>query len=392
MSKVQFQIVLKKAVYPPHFLFTHIQSILKATLDIDWDWDEVNNAISIAHYTQYPNTDRILLRFSFDFSFWENSEDENLINNEVDFQQIILNIGSQFQSDIAHVEGIFRFEDDFMLLQNLNFYKEIYQLEMKIREALNYILAHNFVNKPLFPVPPLVYSFIDEFDGIDFANDKLKREPQYKEKVFKNYMEHEVFHIIFTRYAQFAKGKELKTDKIFDFLRQSADFAALKLSLDERGITDKLNPVHKQFILDLSNSIIHIELLRNEIMHCRQIKENLEKRFEQITNYNKAKVDIEKLLKNFWEQEKEVENKVPLFDQSKYLKNILFSLVKKQEDNNTFLYKDLSGEEFESQTLNELEEELLELIIQETGLKEPHTIFLKDILHLELERKFPSPV
>lgn len=348
MRNVTFQLVLKECVLPDYFVFRKLKNLLEGRSEFgEFDLEEIKEAIEIKNFTSYEGINRYLLSFSVDFSIADALD--------LDYtQKLILAFGKSFRDDTRIVEGVFRFEDSFMLEEIIEFHKEIYAIEMKIREVLNYILAYNFSRKELF-------SYLEEFEGVDFGNEKMRREPEYRKKVFNEFLEGELFHIIFTRYHQFKFGKEPKADKIYDFIKQSNSFEELYNFVNqERGITENLNSYHRTFVNDLSSNLQQIEDVRNEVMHNREIKETLNiNRLTQKTDYKNAKLKVLDLINNFWEQERRYP--VDTLKQAKFILQTLTDSIYFVGSHDIY-YVDLNFEEQDAQDLDELKSNFLSII------------------------------
>lgn len=347
MRNVTFQLVLKECVLPNYFVFSKLKNLLEQRSEFsDFNMQQAKDAVEIVRFTSYENTNRFLLTFTVDFSIADSLG--------LDYtQKLILAFGNSFRDDTNKVEGVFRFQDAYMLDEIIEFHKEIYDIEMKIREVLNYILAYNFSNKDLF-------NCIEEFEGIDFANDKMRKEPEYRKKIFNEFLESEIFHIIFTKYGVFKTPKSLKADMIFDFIRRSISFDELRGRMDERGITENINPFHKTFINELATTLQQIEDVRNEVMHNREVKESdTNNKLAQKTGYKSAKVKFDELIDKFWEQEKD--HRVTNLRQVEFVMKTLIDSLS-VEDDGSFTYTDLDFAGREAEDLVDLKSQFLDII------------------------------
>lgn len=347
MRNVVFQLVLKECVLPDYFVFSKLRELLNGRSEFaDFDIEQAKDAIEIVRFTNYKDTNRFLLTFSVDFSIADSLS--------LDYtQKLILAFGELFRNEVDTVQGVFRFQDSFMLEEIFEFHREIYEIEMQIREVLNYVLAYNFAGNDLFDC-------IGEFESIAFGNEKMKREPEFRKKVFNEFLENEVFHIIFTRYGQFKYPKELKADKIFDLIKRSTSFDDLRELMQERGITETINASHKTFVNDLAANLQQIEDVRNEVMHNREIKESSNiNQLAQKSGYAAAKKRFDELIKNFWEQEKNhlVEN----FQQAEFILKILTATLSIDEDESS-TFTDLDFEEQEADDLEDLKCQFLDIV------------------------------
>jgi len=370
MRNVTFQLVLKECVLPDYFVFSKLKNLLAERSEFsEFDMQQAKDAIEILRFTNYEGTNRFLLTFSVDFSIADSLS--------LDYtQKLILDFGNSFRDEAETVEGVFRFQDAFMLDEIIEFHKEIYDIEMKIREVLNYILAYNFSSKDLF-------NCIEEFDGIDFANEKMKREPEHRKKVFNEFLESEVFHIIFTRYGSFKNPKEAKADKIIDFIKRSNTFDELKGLMQDRGITENINPYHKTFINELSANLYQIEEVRNEIMHNREVKESsTNEKLKQKTTYARARKKFDELIDEFWEQENNFRVE-PIRQVNFILKTLSDSLDFESGDSITFV--DLDFDEREADDLEDLKSQIADIINDRILID--NQVALAELINNEIEKK-----
>jgi hypothetical protein len=346
MRNVTFQLVLKECVLPNYFVFSKLKNLLELRSEFsEFDMQQAKDAIEILRFTNYEDTNRFLLTFTVDFSIADSLG--------LDYtQKLILAFGNSFRAETETVEGVFRFQDAYMLDEIIKFHKEIYDIEMKIREVLNYILAYNFSFKDLF-------NCIEEFEGIDFGNERMKKDPEHRRKIFNDFLETEIFHIIFTKYGLFKYPKALKADMIFDFIKRSDSFDELRNLMQERGITENINPYHKTFINELAASLQQIEDVRNEIMHNREVKESdTYNKLAQKTGYKSAKAKFDELIGKFWEQEKGY--RVNDLRQVEFIMRTLIDNL--AEDNGSFTYTDLDFADREAEDLVDLKSQFLDII------------------------------
>lgn len=347
MRSVTFQLVLKECVLPDYFVFSKLKNLLEQRSEFsEFDMQQARDAIEILRFTNYEDTKRFLLTFSVDFSIADSLG--------LDYtQKLILAFGNSFRDETETVEGVFRFQDAFMLDEIIEFHKEIYDIEMKIREVLNYILAYNFPYKDLF-------NCIEEFEGVDFGNDRMKKDPEHRQKIFNEFLEGEIFHIIFTKYGFFKNPKTPKAERIYDFIKSSNSFDELRELMQERGITENINPYHKTFINELAANLQQIEDVRNEVMHNREIKESSTyTRLAQKTGYTSAKIKFDELINKFWEQEKEY--RVGDLQQVEFaLKTLTGNLD--STGSGSFTFTDLDFEDREADDQDDLKAQFLDIV------------------------------
>jgi len=373
MGKVKFHLVLKKAISPEYFIITRLKKVLEPHLtetEGDLDWDDVKNSIEIGYFTSYKSTEKLLLGFTIDFSF--------AVRHLSNVPQFIREVGAEFRDEKEYVEGVFRYEDELMLEELLKFHKEIYAIEMQIREVINYILAYNFSRKLS------LFEFREEFHEIPFSNNLLKNDVEKTNSMFEEYMEGEIFHISFTKYGQFKQPNKLGPDRIFSIIKEAKSFEDLQSYLNEqRGITEKINPNHKSFVENLATKLSPLEKVRNDVMHNRSIRKGE-------NEYSKAKEAVIKLIEDFWTDERS--KTVPVLGQANYLLDILIISIKLVDSG--IEYTDLEKETQKAEDEENLITQLIEIItsnLYKQELTEEDKQKLKECIEKELKNKKVEP-
>lgn len=355
MSKVKFHLILNQPILGKYFIFKHLKNTVDSYPELgDIDEQDLKDTINIQYYTNYENIpNRLVLGFSIDFSGFID-EDLPLSGQILDldyYQNLIRELGNTYKSD-DKVETITRFEDAFIIEEALLFHKEVFEIEMKIREVLSYILTFNFSAKN-------TYDWISDFGGMQIANEEMRKKQTYREKVFDFFMENEVFHVVFTQYGYFNSPKKItKIDKINDLISRAANFLEFKNLMENKGITDELNEVHKAFVGELAKNLGPIEKLRNEIMHNREVKEIVTEKFTQKTDYQKAKLNVLTLIDEFWIQEQSFKTSETI-EAEAVLSELFESLV---DSNGVISFQDLDGDTLEVVDHEELKEKIIEVM------------------------------
>jgi hypothetical protein len=157
-------------------------------------------------------------------------------------------------SRLKNEEGFIRlikYTDEIRISDYLNYYKEISDIEMKIREVFSFI----FYNK---------YKAI-EVDNLEEYEVKYPAEkPTIKE--FDDRNENPFFYFTFTGYYQFDKPKEVPVKEIIPLIQSNEQYDSLRNYLNLRGILEER---HIDFLKKIREKLSSIENIRNCIAHNR---------------------------------------------------------------------------------------------------------------------------
>src|SRR2546423_1113122 len=141
--RVTFQIILKKPVYPQYFLSKKLFEVVQAEASAigDYNFETVSEWISIRYFTAYDEVaHRHLLGVTIDLPLEINEAIARRIIEGDDDDATLDSFGSVLQSDSETVEAVLRYEDESLIADINKYHPEIFDLEMKLREVLNYIL------------------------------------------------------------------------------------------------------------------------------------------------------------------------------------------------------------------------------------------------------------
>jgi hypothetical protein len=146
-------------------------------------------------------------------------------------EQIIENFGKLLQPQIGTngkfmysdiVEAFLRYEDDSILQKIQQYHKPIFEIEMRLREVLNYILSYNLEDRKVF-------EFLKNFERMEMASDEMKKSERIRFKRFGESFENELFHVVMTKYSYLSKLTEKREISNYQQkIRQSTDLVELK--------------------------------------------------------------------------------------------------------------------------------------------------------------------
>jgi len=212
--------------------------------------------------------------------------DKSVICFSLEFSEEILPKGDQsnqlfgqFNEWIKGCEKIkfvFKYRDDYLFSDLDKYYKEIFDIEMELREVISLIFIETYGDN--------FYNLLRDFDiKLRFeAKNKNRKEEEIKER-FGNNLENEFFYLVFPDYQNFSKTKQMKIDDIISILAGSQDFKELQNRINKRGITKE---DYVDFLKAIREDLDSIENIRNCVAHNRtpstEEKENYEKAKEKI--------------------------------------------------------------------------------------------------------------
>ncbi|MBD3583919.1 hypothetical protein [Flavobacterium selenitireducens] len=263
------------------------------------------------------------------------------------YDEFIEGFISRLKSEVGFIRAV-KFIDEIRSLDYLSYYKEIAEIEMKIREIFSFI----FYNK---------YKAI-EVDSLEEYEVKYPAEkPTNKE--FEDRNENPFFYFTFTGYYQFDKPKEVPIKDIIPLIQTNEQYEELRNYLNLRGILEER---HIDFLKKIREKLSSIESVRNCIAHNRAIPNRA------VANYDKTKPEILNFIEDFWIEETrieqeliEIENEINFAEQYSYDKiNDLLSVAEWNEYNNEVVLHDFWQADTPSaafNTLTDLKTHLLDI-------------------------------
>lgn len=173
---------------------------------------------------------------------------------------------------------LLKYVDEFRAVQYMNYYFELGELEMKIREVFSYIFYNKYsiTSNDLF----------EEFDAKTVGSedpDELDRR-----------LENKFFYLTFNGYLRFEKPKDVPVRELIPLIQAKEQFEELRAHLNSRGITVEH---HVDFLQAVKTILDPIESVRNCIAHNRQIPNLTD------ANYTKAKTELLRFISEFWARE-----------------------------------------------------------------------------------------
>lgn len=171
-------------------------------------------------------------------------------------EKLVVAFGRSLNADPT-VDHVLKFHDTAQYARNERYAKEIYRLEMQLREVISFIfidsIGENYFNL-------LKDNKVDVVGGAD----KKPSEPD-----FRNNQENEFFFILFNSYVNLNERK-LPTNSLdlLKVINQAADFSALQESLSAQIIRDH---AYVDFMARIKTLVSTVEKIRNCVAHNRSI-------------------------------------------------------------------------------------------------------------------------
>jgi hypothetical protein len=183
--------------------------------------------------------------------------------------------------DIPGLYHMIRLTSLTQLRENEIFFREIYDIEMRLREVLSYIFLDQYPDRP--------YRFLDG-NAVKLQGDRSNHAPEY----LKAHDENQLFHILFNEYAYLNQQPVSKPQELLQLIREHTEYADLHEALRESPIREEK---HVALIAALQQLAPAVDEVRNAIMHNRELSRAVRE------NYDQVKPRFLQLIEDFWQAE-----------------------------------------------------------------------------------------
>lgn len=181
-----------------------------------------------------------------------------------------------------HCYALLKFHDETRFASYLNFYREIAELEMQLREILSCIFYYEYSED--------FYNLLDEYE-VNFPEDT----PQQEE--LQERLENQFFYLTFSSYLSLDKPKEIRQVKDINAILESSDsYEEFRDKICNRGIK---NEKHLDFLAAIKQDLQTIESVRNSVAHNRTISST------KLGHYETARNHLLERFQDFWEESSE---------------------------------------------------------------------------------------
>lgn len=217
--------------------------------------------------------------------FSENNKRIAGLNLEVpeDNVAIISEFGQKLQDD-DNIYLVLKYNDEAIQSEHQIYSKEIFDLEMKLREIISFIFLDTYKED--------YYNLLRE---VEPKPQRLDKNNIPHKEYYENHFENEFFFLLFSDYIRLNNLKELKKSDLIEMIINSNKFDDLKQKIQNRGIVKEK---YQDFLAGIKENLDPIENLRNCIAHNRSFTDKM------INNYVKVKKIIEGKIDDFWDEVK----------------------------------------------------------------------------------------
>ena len=270
---VDYLVVYSEELDLMDLLTEMLKNALEDVYDEPPEEEELSQYITIRHTT--PREDgRRICGFSVEFD----SAVEGMGELVHDFSQSVADCTDE---GIRHLLKL----NDPQLRRTLRDYgDEIFEIEMKLREALSLIFVDTYGQN--------FYTLLKE----------VRVEPTGREAPEESQMqahcENQFFFLVFSDYININVRKQLNLDRIVGYMGQAEDFEGLKQMITTDPITKER---YVDFLESLKQRVDPIEKLRNCVAHNRSISQKI------IDDYEMAKDLLLEEIKEFLEEQENSE-------------------------------------------------------------------------------------
>ena len=181
------------------------------------------------------------------------------------------------------IEHLLKLNDPQLQRTLRDYGEEIFEIEMKLREALSLIFVDTYGQD--------FYTLLKDVNITQAEHPSVKRMQQFYENEF--------FFLFFSHYPRINDRKRPNQDGIFEYIQQAEDFEELKQRMTTNPITKER---YVAFLASLRQQVDSIEKLRNCVAHNRSIPKRT------LDNYKTAKDLLLEEINEFLEEQASDDN------------------------------------------------------------------------------------
>ena len=242
--------------------------------------EELRQYIAI-NYTKNRDDGRWIRRFSVDFDI-----------ASVDFDIASEEMGKlirEFSTTVAKsaddgIENLLKLNDPQLQCTLRRYGDEIFEIEMKLREALSLIFVNTYYDEDF-------YDLLNEVNVNFYKRESPER--------MRKYYENQFFYLSFSEYKRINESKPAsKVSEILKQIEEAKNFGDLQQIIAANPIQEDR---YATFLVSLTDQVESIELLRNCVAHNKPIPERT------LDNYNKVSKPLLKSINDFLEEEANLE-------------------------------------------------------------------------------------
>jgi len=234
--------------------------------------DDFNNLLNIKYIKKLSNS-KFLVGFKINIWYSVLSQDIKLF--------------CEYLNDNENCDFVIKFGDKYLFNSLQEYYKEIFFIEMQLREIFSYIFISTYET--------------DCFSFLEFQRQKIN--PLYKgvkeDKIpnfLKNKYQNEFFYLTFSQYRQLKLPDIIKSETLINLLTDNKTFDGLKKNIQKLGVLNPKKNEFLEFLNRISENLESVETIRNCVAHNREPTD------EELGNYKIAKSNLEKDISDFFKE------------------------------------------------------------------------------------------
>ena len=209
-----------------------------------------------------------------------------LVLRETNSEEVIISYLNSLNA-LDNIINITKANDTCFQKKSTDYYREIIDLELDMRNILTYIITYDKrrINKELFK----------DF-GIKIAEDIEN------EKIKRNY-ENGLFYILFKDYKSFLDIEPLN-QKDINILLQNPTITSFE-DFKKKLPTKILETRHLDFLASVEDSFKQLDNIRNSIMHIHSLSKNEISNYKKLMNDTNMDKSLKTTISDFWDNENE---------------------------------------------------------------------------------------
>ncbi|EKF86842.1 hypothetical protein [Methanobacterium formicicum] len=239
-----------------------------------------------SQYSKDIGEKMIFLCFKIDL---DEELDEDLNDDLID--EVISSFNDELKSN--EIEAIFKYYDNDLGNELKKYHSKIFEIEMKIREVISFILIDTYGNdfydlfkeinigKFQYPKKRMV--------KVEYEQNVLKSNESMRKDYLSTFFENESFYLNFGQYQKLLQTKTLQQGDLFKIARFSNTYEDFQKNIVDRGIKEDL---YIEFLEDVKLLLDDIEPLRNCIAHNRTLTESESGKLTDIHKELNKKIEV----------------------------------------------------------------------------------------------------
>ena len=228
-------------------------------------------------------------------------ENKSIIGFELSFDEIVTGIDDFIETyniklnEDENINVVFKFYDSTLFNKLQSYYKDLFDLEMKLREIITFIFLgtykgnfYDLLNEvnvnPCYPNERKVT------ENKRFRKKDLLKNIEKRKEYLDTFSENQFFYFLFSQYKRTTELKTLNQEDLFFIAEISNNFNEFKNNILNRGITDQ---EYLSFLNSIKRDLDNLENIRNCVAHNRTPSEN------EVYNYESSLSSVGNKIEEF---------------------------------------------------------------------------------------------